>query len=93
MGGYAVNGSIQSTHSLRISITFNKSSDLFWEQRAGGSNPSAPTIPSHAYCERYWLFYSRICFFRLSSGFDFATVAISLAFSFNACCDSGQIVL
>ncbi len=25
-------------------MTFHKGSDLFWEQRVGGSNPSAPTI-------------------------------------------------
>jgi hypothetical protein len=39
----AVNISINITYFLQISISFNKSLDLFWEQRVGGSNPSAPT--------------------------------------------------
>ena len=38
-----VSSSIDCTYFQRISIGFNKSFDLFWEQRVGGSNPSAPT--------------------------------------------------
>jgi len=43
MGLYAINNSIKSTYFHRISISFHKRSDLFWEQRVGSSNLSAPT--------------------------------------------------
>jgi hypothetical protein len=43
IGMHAVNSSIKSTYIHSISTGFNKSFDLFWEQRVGGSNPSAPT--------------------------------------------------
>jgi len=36
--------------------------DLFWEQRVGGSNPSAPTITNHRYFKRYCRSRPRICF-------------------------------
>jgi len=42
-GSYAVNNSINSTYFLQISTGLNNSFNLLWEQRAGGSNPSAPT--------------------------------------------------
>ena len=42
----ALSDSIKSTYSNTISTGFHKRSDLFWEQRVGGSNPSAPTIES-----------------------------------------------
>jgi len=35
---------MESTYFLPISIDFNNLFDLLWEQRVGGSNPSAPTI-------------------------------------------------
>src|ERR1039458_40439 len=44
LGVDAVNYSIISTYFQQISTGFNKRCDLFWEQRAGGSNPSAPTM-------------------------------------------------
>jgi len=40
----AINDSIKITYLHPISIGFYKRSDLLWEQRVGGSNPSAPTI-------------------------------------------------
>src|ERR1035438_40290 len=42
-GGYKVNVSIKSTYFQSNSTGFHKLPDLFWEQRVGGSNPSAPT--------------------------------------------------
>ena len=39
-----INISIKSVYYLQISIGFNKPLHLLWQQRAGGSNPSAPTI-------------------------------------------------
>ena len=44
MGVRSVSISIKSTYFLSISTGFHKRSNLLWEQRAGGSNPSAPTI-------------------------------------------------
>jgi hypothetical protein len=46
-GRFAPSRSIKSSYFLQISIGFNKSFDLLWEQRAGGSNPSAPTIVNY----------------------------------------------
>jgi len=43
-GLFAPSRSIETSYSLLISIGFNNSFDPFWEQRVGGSNPSAPTI-------------------------------------------------
>jgi len=43
IGGHTVNASIKSIYFRSISIVFNKLWNLFWEQRTGGSNPSAPT--------------------------------------------------
>ena len=40
----ALEASIKSTYFRQISINFNNRLDLLWEQRVGGSNPSAPTI-------------------------------------------------
>jgi hypothetical protein len=42
--------SITSTYFLQISTRFHKWFDLFWEQRVGGSNPSAPTILIYNRC-------------------------------------------
>ena len=42
-----VNDSIKSTWFHMVSRSSNKRSDLLWEQRAGGSNPSAPTIVNY----------------------------------------------
>jgi hypothetical protein len=50
IGKRAVSTSIKSTYFLQISIAINKPMDLLWEQRVGGSNPSAPTsitIPTY----------------------------------------------
>jgi hypothetical protein len=38
-----VNHSIEITYFRQISTGYNNRRDLFWEQRVGGSNPSAPT--------------------------------------------------
>jgi hypothetical protein len=40
---HSVRCSIRSTYFHPDFSRFNKQRDLFWEQRAGGSNPSAPT--------------------------------------------------
>ena len=40
---HALNSSIKSSYFHLISTGVNKSFDLFWEQRVGGSNPLAPT--------------------------------------------------
>ena len=42
----ALNSSIESSYFYSISTGFYKRSDLFWEQRVGGSNPLAPTMES-----------------------------------------------
>src|ERR1039458_1522690 len=39
-----VRNSIKSTYFLHISIGIHNPFDLLWEQRAWGSNPSAPTM-------------------------------------------------
>jgi hypothetical protein len=39
----------QSSYEPQIPTYFNRSIDLLWEQRVGGSNPSAPTIQRAAY--------------------------------------------
>ncbi len=44
IGMEAVSRSIKITYFHSISTGFNKRSDLVWDQRIGGSNPSAPTI-------------------------------------------------
>ena len=61
----ALSCSIISTYFHAVSTGFHKRSNLLWEQRVGGSNPSAPTITSHRYFKRCSRFRSSICFFAL----------------------------
>ena len=44
MGAYTLTYSIEYVYLLLISISFHNRLDLLWEQRVGGSNPSAPTM-------------------------------------------------
>src|ERR1035437_311571 len=44
IGWHTVSNSIKSTYFHSISPGFHKCSDLLWEQRVGGSNPSAAMI-------------------------------------------------
>ncbi len=46
MSARPVKSSIKTTYFCSNSTGFHKRRDLFWEQRVGGSNPSAPTSKS-----------------------------------------------
>jgi hypothetical protein len=87
IGSYNLNSSLKSTYFQQISASLHKRPDLFWEQRAGGSNPSAPTIPFQCFKCPDRIYKTTFCFWdRCSSVRRRGFIELSLHNECTHCC-------
>ena len=58
----SISSTIESSYFLLLSTGIYKRAGLLWEQRVGGSNPSAPTMQNPSYFGRQRPFRPSICY-------------------------------